>query len=149
MKKPDERGVSAVEFALLLPLLLLILFGIIEFGLILYDKAVITNASREVARAAIALGTNATDIQQIKDDVILKYGNNVFSFRDNSELVSANIVITPTLGCANSTPAFGNPIQINVRYDYTFLVLSPIVGLFGGTWDPNLPIEATTTMRCE
>ncbi|HKK00735.1 MAG TPA: TadE/TadG family type IV pilus assembly protein, partial [Desulfuromonadales bacterium] len=71
MKRRHERGASAVEFALVLPLLLVILFGIIEFGFILYDKAMITNASREGARAGIVLYTpgygrlSATGIQNV------------------------------------------------------------------------------------
>jgi hypothetical protein len=48
-----EKGTASVEFALILPLLLLMLFLIIEFSIILYDKAVITNASREGARHGI------------------------------------------------------------------------------------------------
>src|SRR5512136_1032685 len=47
------RGASAVEFALILPLLVILIFGIIEFSLALYDKAMITNASREGARSGI------------------------------------------------------------------------------------------------
>ena len=42
-----------VELAIILPILLIVLFGLIEFGFILYDKAVITNASREGARQGI------------------------------------------------------------------------------------------------
>ena len=49
----DEHGGSLVEFAVIAPLLFVILFGIIEFGILIYDKAVITNASREGARAGI------------------------------------------------------------------------------------------------
>ena len=49
-----NNGASAVEFAVVLPLLVLP-FGIIEFSLALYDKAMITNASREGARAGIGL----------------------------------------------------------------------------------------------
>ena len=48
----QRDGVAAVEFALVLPLLLLILFGIINFGTLMYDQAVITNAAREGARWA-------------------------------------------------------------------------------------------------
>src|SRR5690606_36137462 len=48
-------GVAAVEFALVVPLLLVILFGIIDFGFMLYDKAMLTNAAREGARAGIVL----------------------------------------------------------------------------------------------
>ncbi len=51
MKIKSENGASAVEFALVLPLLLVLVFGIIEFSIFLYDKAVITNASREGAQA--------------------------------------------------------------------------------------------------
>ena len=46
-----------MEFALVLPLLMLILWGMIEFGLLLYNKQVITNASREGARAGIVAQT--------------------------------------------------------------------------------------------
>ena len=52
--KYTQNGASTVEFAMILPFLLVILFGIMEFGIILYDKAVITNASREAARSGIA-----------------------------------------------------------------------------------------------
>ena len=56
MKKPmicfkqNEDGVAAVEFALILPVLLVLVFGIINYGILLYDQAVITNAAREGAR---------------------------------------------------------------------------------------------------
>jgi Flp pilus assembly protein TadG len=49
----DERGASAVEFALLLPLLLLILFAIIEYGWFFANRIVLMNAVSDAARAAV------------------------------------------------------------------------------------------------
>ncbi|MCK5219206.1 pilus assembly protein, partial [bacterium] len=46
----NQRGAAAVEFAIVLPLLALILFGTIDFALLFYNKQVLTNASREGAR---------------------------------------------------------------------------------------------------
>ncbi|MGD8892889.1 MAG: pilus assembly protein, partial [Desulfobacterales bacterium] len=51
----DQNGATVVEFAIILPLLIVFLFGIIEFGLLLYNKQVITNASREGARAGLVV----------------------------------------------------------------------------------------------
>jgi hypothetical protein len=48
-----QNGAAAVEFALILPFLVLLVYGTIEFGLLLYNQQVLTNASREGARAAI------------------------------------------------------------------------------------------------
>lgn len=56
MRRLNERGVAAAEFALILPVLLLILFGTIEFGMIMYSREVVTNAVREGARAGIVQG---------------------------------------------------------------------------------------------
>lgn len=56
----DERGVAAVEFALLLPLLLLILFGIIEGSLVFRDSQTIVSATRAAARSASALPRDAS-----------------------------------------------------------------------------------------
>jgi Flp pilus assembly protein TadG len=52
-KLRETKGASMVEFALVLPILILILFGIIEFGILIYNQQVITNASREGARYGI------------------------------------------------------------------------------------------------
>ena len=51
----SQKGATAVEFAIILPLLLLLIFGIIEFGLFLFNRHVITNAVREAARAGIVV----------------------------------------------------------------------------------------------
>ena len=55
-----QRGAAAVEFAIIAPLLFTIIFGIIEFSLLFYDKAVITNASREGARFGIVFDDSQT-----------------------------------------------------------------------------------------
>ena len=65
MASHGQRGTATVEFGLLLPVLLLIVSGIIEFGMALFDKAVITNASREGARAGIVLRVPAISATEI------------------------------------------------------------------------------------
>jgi hypothetical protein len=49
----DERGANLVEFVIVLPILLLLVFGIIEFGINFDRKIATTNAAREGARAAV------------------------------------------------------------------------------------------------
>ena len=48
--KPDENGQGMVEFALVLPLLLLVMFGIIEFGRLLFIYSAVFTSSRDAAR---------------------------------------------------------------------------------------------------
>ena len=49
----NQDGATLVEFAIIAPLLFLLIFGIIEFSLLLFNKHVITNSSREGARAGV------------------------------------------------------------------------------------------------
>lgn len=60
----DERGQSLVEFALVLPVLLLILVGIFNFGQLFYSDIVINEAARDAARYA-SIGVAQTEILQV------------------------------------------------------------------------------------
>ncbi|PUE15282.1 MULTISPECIES: TadE/TadG family type IV pilus assembly protein [unclassified Limnohabitans] len=67
-----QRGMAVVEFALILPLLLLVLLGTIDISLALLDKSLLTNASREGARAGVvARNTKLSDADIEK--VVLSY----------------------------------------------------------------------------
>ena len=54
----NQDGATIVEFALIAPLLFLLIFGIIEFSLLLFNKHIITNSSREGARAGVVAREN-------------------------------------------------------------------------------------------
>jgi Flp pilus assembly pilin Flp len=53
VRSRGEGGAAAVEFALLLPLLVALLFGFIQFGIAFNDRIQATNAAREAARLAV------------------------------------------------------------------------------------------------
>ncbi len=57
--KKDENGQSLVEFALILPIMLLLLMGIVQFGFIFNGQITLTSAAREGARLAVVTGPNA------------------------------------------------------------------------------------------
>ena len=62
MRGNEEDGAAAVEFALLLPLLVVLLFGFIQFGTAFNTKIQATNAAREGARMAVVGIDNWTDV---------------------------------------------------------------------------------------
>ena len=63
-----ERGQAVVEFAMVIPIMLVILAGVLEFGLVANDSLTIGYGSREGARAGSALGTGgATDCKDGDD----------------------------------------------------------------------------------
>src|SRR5574341_650477 len=112
-----QKGTSAVEFALVLPLLMIIVFGIIEFSFILYNKQIITNASREGARCGIVAPRGSvtdTDIEAVVNNYI---SNHLVSFGPGT-------ATTVPLPSGDRTGLiFGEPLTVTVTYPYTFLVL--------------------------
>lgn len=63
-KLHSETGASAVEFAIILPVLIIILFGIFEFGLVYRDYLAITHAAREGARMAAVGDYSEAEVKQ-------------------------------------------------------------------------------------
>jgi Flp pilus assembly protein TadG len=134
----SEAGAELVEFALVLPLLLLVLGGIVDFGMLLQRQQVVTNAAREGARLA-AVGYSETDVQS-RVTTFVQQGVN-----DGSAAPATTVV------CAlmDGEPCWGK--QVTVRLAERFFVLGPFVFIAGGAGGDfgNITLSAVSTMRVE
>lgn len=129
----SEHGVIAVEFALVLPILIALVAGIIEFGFALYFQGVITNASREAARAGIVIG-NPRPSQSEITDVALTYMTNLGVGCDAS-----------CVSVSGSQGNSGEDLTVSVAVPYRFALLKGFVeGLVG-----DITLRAAATMRHE
>ncbi len=68
-RRRDQRGVVAVEFALVMPILLLLVFGIIEFGYMLNRDTIVNNSSRDGAREASVAGSWTSICNMVKTEM--------------------------------------------------------------------------------
>ncbi len=146
----SEKGVSAVEFALIAPLLFVLTFAIVEFGLLLFDKAVVTNASREGARAAVVYSTNGTDytpltVSEIKD-VVTNYAN---GYLINLGIAGQNSLTADDITVVPDPRVSGGDVTVAVTYTYDFLVFPNLTQLIGGSFDGTIDLVGTTVMRME
>jgi Flp pilus assembly protein TadG len=134
-----QKGQALVEFALILPLLLLVFFGIIEFSLLIFNRAVITNASREGARAGIVSQSprvTADEIEQIVNDYCANY---LISFQ---EAAPATAAVSSAANWNGAT--INDTLTVTVNYTYSFLILPDIVAL-----GDSLQLTGRTVMRYE
>jgi hypothetical protein len=143
MNHDNQRGITALELTLLLPLLLILIFGIIEFSIILYDKQMITNASREGARAGIVYNDPA--------DIPASTMQNIVNYYCQNRLISLKDGVTPPVmdEPVYENLATGRVLRVTVRYRYNFLVFPNVFALFGGEANAGLDLVAVTTMRME
>ena len=132
----NQDGASAVEFALVLPILVLMVFAIIEFSVALYDKAMITNASREGARAGIVFRIPPVTDEEIGNVVNTYLGGNLITFGGPA---AANTTVTRN----GSNP--GDELKVTVDYTYTFLIIPNIITQLSG----GITMMAETVMRME
>lgn len=157
----SEKGATLIEFVLVLPLLLLFTFAIIEFGVLMFDKAMITLASREGARAAIVWRPDAdsfldTDaIGAVVDNFLGVAGSNppllLISFGDESTSLQPYVVQwkSSDVGSVWETtfdPDVHEYMRVIVQYRYDWLVLHAL-GFIG--FPDGLTLQGETIMRME
>jgi len=122
----NEKGTTTVETAIIIMLLLTFIFGIIEFGLLLFDKQVLTNASREGARAGIVVGLgrsggDAAEYRTLSENVANDYcSDHLVTF--GSEALEILTSYNDLDG--NVNPSRGDDLTVSLTYDYDFLLLS-------------------------
>jgi Flp pilus assembly protein TadG len=70
VREDDERGAGLVEFALIMPILLMLVFGVVQFGLLFNRQQGIHAAAREAARVASLPTSSITEIEQRANDAL-------------------------------------------------------------------------------
>lgn len=125
----DQRGGETVEFAIVSLLLFTVLFAIIEFGLLMYNQQVITNAGREAARFGIVARPAGYKVTKVSIEQIARsYAENfIVSFKPKEFTVNSN-------QCGE----FRDLLKVDVSYKYSFLFLPH-----------SLEMGTTAAMICE
>jgi len=117
VSKRSEYGAAVVEFAVIAVLFLSVVFGIIELGILMFNKHILTNASREGARAGVVMKVPRvldSEIQEIVKNYAL---NRMMSFGDLS--------VPPTVEIEHIGASFPEHfLVVRVQYPFEFLVLS-------------------------
>ena len=136
-KRASERGAEVIEFAIILPVLLLITFGIVDFGFLFQRYIVLTNASMEGARIASLPGYDDTDTE-----------SRVRAYAVDSGLPDGGTC--PPLCVYPETvdiPGTGGDVwpakKINVTYIHNYSYIGPITG---GAFS-SVTLTASSTMR--
>ena len=148
-----ERGQAIIEMALTLPLLLLIVLGIFDFGLMFQKYEVVTNAAREGARVGVLPGYTTADAE-VRAGQYLAVGGVTGTPRSCGGVVVVDTQCTSAVvGTTTIDP--GPPaktveqITMTVEYDYEYQFVGPIVNLlFGGSLGTSR-LKSVSTMRME
>jgi Flp pilus assembly protein TadG len=125
----QERGAVAVEFIIILPILLMFLFAIIDFGHAFYMKQMITNAAREGARYGVVYGDPKHTTAQIQA-VVTNY------------LTDCGITPKGAPEVTGAQGATGTPLTVVVTATKTWYVLNYILG-------PSTDIQSGAVMNNE
>jgi len=124
-----QKGNALVEFALILPVFLFLLFGGSTFSVAWYDKTMLTMATREGARAGAIYvsgsSTSAERIDRARTAALSACSGKIISFGAGSPIFDASIS--------------GDNIIVTVNFNYTGVYI----------FSSGYPITAQTTMRLE
>ncbi len=124
----DERGAGLAEFALVLPVLLMLLFGILEFGTAYSRAQAITAASREAGRLASLSSTTADDVT---DRVDATLGSTGFD-------QPPSVAMTPASGCDGRE---GESVRVLITVPHRITIPFAL--------DRELTLSGEAVFRCE
>lgn len=132
-----------VEFALVIPILLLVVAGIADMGFLLFNRMTVINASREGARAGVTQIANPTGIPSLAQAAVTGAATGL-----NSAWLSTSVacVAHQQANCdfvsgGQPDPMPGDAVSVTVSYDYHSFFAS----IFGTT----IPLSASTVMVIE
>lgn len=139
-----SSGQSMIEFALVLPMLLVLVFGIVEFGNAWRHYQLITNTAREGARIAVLPSSTAAVVDSVIDDRL-----------DGSGLISDSATVTLAILDFGDPGYSASADTVTIQYPYTFVFLGPVVDLMCAVFGcaqgsfTTVQLSSTSIMRNE
>ena len=125
----SESGVALIEFAFVLPILLVLAMGMLDFGRAFHMKSILDQAAREGARVAVV---TSPDVDIVEDHV-------------NKVLASGGI--TPT-SVTVVGPDAAHMVTVTVNATFTFITPG-VFALVGGDYGNTIPMSGQVVMRFE
>lgn len=125
-----EEGQDIVEFALVLPILMVLLFGIIDFGWIFYSTAMVGNAAREGARFAVMnyedQVTTPGDLSTLTTHVNTNVNGSLPNYLKNS-YADLTVVVSEGTTASSSDPCIDVTVKSNIK------LFTPVVSTITGS----------------
>jgi Flp pilus assembly protein TadG len=137
----DERGQALAEFALIMPILFLLIAGILGFGRAYNIQQVVVDAAREGARVAVVQDTVMASADSGLGVAAVKH---VINLRLHNAAIDTT---TATIDIAGNWRATGDSMHVAVSVPYQLPLLSVLMSWATGT--PNFTLHSATTMRNE
>src|SRR3954452_20652197 len=128
----DARGASAVEFALIVPLLIMLVLGIAEFGHAFQVQGTLSAAAREGVRA-MALRNDPAVAKAVARDAAASLKPGLTDTQIKIQVVGSTSTTCPTIGAGNTA------VRLTITYPMPFLT-----GFFG----TGITLTGTGVMRC-
>jgi Flp pilus assembly protein TadG len=153
-RRLGESGQAIIEMALTLPLLLLIVLGMFDFGLMFQRYEVVTNAAREGARIGVlqSAGYSTANAEQRALDYLAVGGLSGATRGCGAAYAAgsrcAGAVISTTTITGSSPAKTVNQVTVTVEYDHAHVFVGPIISLFGGSLGTTR-LRSVSTMRVE
>jgi Flp pilus assembly protein TadG len=140
--RSGERGQSLLEFAAVVPIFLLVVMGVVDFGVGLKSWIQITNAAREAARFG-AIHCSAGDMGGISvEDLVVQ---RAVDSATGLDLDASNVTVT---NCVANT----STQSVTVDIDYDYKLISPLGGMMsflGGGIPSTIALNSSADMRIE
>lgn len=129
-----QDGQAVVEFVVILPVLLLVLVAIYQFGQVFVNYMDVTSAAREGARKAAVSRTAGTC--SVVDGLAIAAAKGA-----GSDLSTSSLTVTVTRTCTNNAYAQSSDVKVTASYPYSINIMGVVVS--SGT------LSSSTTMRVE
>jgi len=128
--RKQRHGAAVVEFAIIAPIFIMLIFGMIEYGRMVMVQQVLTNSAREGARRAVLDGAATSEVEDVVENYLA-----------SSQINGANVTVTPN---PPTTAGFGEPVTVTVTIGFEDVSWLP-----GSMFLGDAEMQASSVMRRE